>query len=82
MALLEQGALRGPSLEACRHAVAVRDSLRERGLIPDTETQMPPTWDRIDPDGQHHLRAQQLAAAAAPTSGPGIRRSAALRVLP
>ena len=28
MALLEQGALRGPSLEACRHAVAVRDSLR------------------------------------------------------
>ncbi|HWN68824.1 MAG TPA: radical SAM protein, partial [Haliangium sp.] len=28
MALLEQGELRGPSLEACRHAVAVRDSLR------------------------------------------------------
>jgi radical SAM protein with 4Fe4S-binding SPASM domain len=81
MALLEQGALRGPSLEACRHAVAVRDSLRARGLIPDTETDMPPTWDRIDPDGQHHLRAGQLAAAA-PASGAGARRPAALRVLP
>jgi len=53
MALLEQGALRGPSLEACRHAVAVRDSLRERGLIPETETALPPTWERIDPNGQH-----------------------------
>jgi radical SAM protein with 4Fe4S-binding SPASM domain len=77
MALLEQGALRGPSLEACRHAVAVRDSLRERGLIPDTETELPPTWDRIDPDGQHHLRVPQPGAV-----GPGpVRRSAALRVL-
>jgi radical SAM protein with 4Fe4S-binding SPASM domain len=80
MALLEQGALRGPSLEACRHAVAVRDSLRERGLIPDTETALPPTWDRIDPDGQHHLRAQ--ASLAALPDSPAIRRSAALRVLP
>ncbi len=80
MALLEQGALRGPSLEACRHAVAVRDSLRERGLIPDTETAMPPTWDRIDPDGQHHLRSQALLAAA-PEPSATIRRSAALRVL-
>lgn len=81
MALLEQGALRGPSLEACRHAVAVRDSLRERGLIPDTETALPPTWDRIDPDGQHHLRSQERLAAALEPSAP-IRRSAALRVLP
>lgn len=82
MALLEQGALRGPSLEACRHALAVRDSLRERGLIPDTETELPPTWDRIDPDGQHHLRAQQRAAAAAPPMAGAMRRSAGLRVLP
>jgi radical SAM protein with 4Fe4S-binding SPASM domain len=81
MALLEQGALRGPSLEACRHAVAVRDSLRDRGLIPDTETALPPTWDRIDPDGQHHLRSQALLAAI-PEPSATIRRSAALRVLP
>jgi radical SAM protein with 4Fe4S-binding SPASM domain len=80
MALLEQGALRGPSLEACRHAVAVRDSLRERGLIPDTETELPPTWDRIDPDGQHHLRAAQPAPPV-PAAGAAMRRSAALRVL-
>jgi len=53
MALLEQGELRGPSLEACRHAVAVRDSLRERGLIPESETGLPPTWERIHPDGRH-----------------------------
>lgn len=81
MALLEQGELRGPSLEACRHAVAVRDSLRARGLIPDTETDLPPTWDRVDPDGQHHLRAGERATATL-TSGAGTRRSAALRVLP
>jgi radical SAM protein with 4Fe4S-binding SPASM domain len=84
MALLEQGALRGPSLEACRHAVAVRDSLRERGLIPDTETELPPTWDRIDPDGQHHLRVRQpgpVPADADAGPGAGVRRSVALRVL-
>ncbi len=54
MALLEQGEMRGPSLEACRHAVAVRDDLRERGLIPADHTALPPTWDRVDRDGQHH----------------------------
>lgn len=74
MAMLEQGEMRGPSLEACRHAVAVRDALRERGLIPDSETALPPTWDRIDPDGQHHLQR--------PGDPAGIRRPAALRVLP
>lgn len=74
MALLEQGELRGPSLEACRHAVAVRDSLRERGLIPATETAMPPTWHRVDPDGQHHRVAGGVAEDR-------IRRPAALRVL-
>lgn len=72
MALVEQGAIKGPSLEACRHAVAVRDELRGRGLVPATETAMPPTWDRVDPDGQHHLRAQ---------AADGKRRPVSLRVL-
>jgi radical SAM protein with 4Fe4S-binding SPASM domain len=69
MALIEHGNMNGPSLEACRHAVATRDALRERGAIPATETAMPPTWDRVDLDGQH----ERLA--------PG-RRPSALRVLP
>ena len=69
MALVEQGELRGPSLEACRHAVAVRDALRDQGLIAATETALPPTWDRVDADGQHHLRAHDR------------RRPRALRVL-
>jgi AdoMet-dependent heme synthase len=69
MALIEQGDMYGPSLEACRHAVAVRDALRARGLVPDTDTALPPTWDRIDADGQHQRRA-----------GPG-RRPGALRVV-
>ncbi len=55
MALVEQGEIRGPSLEACRHAVAVRDELRAQGLVPATDVALPPTWDRVDPDGQHHL---------------------------
>jgi radical SAM protein with 4Fe4S-binding SPASM domain len=70
MALVEQGEIRGPSLEACRHAVAVRDELRARGLVPETETAMPPTWDRVDLDGQHHLVATD-----------GKRRPRTLRVL-
>ncbi len=70
MALMEHGTMQGPSLEACRHAVATRDALRERGVIPATETALPPTWDRIDPDGQHHRRAVDR------------RRPASLRVLP
>ncbi len=66
MALTEQGKMKGPSLEACRHAVAIRDSLVERGLVPNTETAMPPTWNRVDKDGQHHkvgsvgIRPKQL----------------------
>lgn len=72
MALIEHGNMYGPSLEACRHAVVMRDGLRERGLIPDTETEMPPTWDRVDKDGQH----QDLE------KGFTGRRSHALRVLP
>ncbi len=69
MALVEDGKLRGPSLEACRHAVAVRDSLRSRGKIPATETQLPPTWNRVSADGQHDRL---------PSGG---RRVAALKVL-
>lgn len=71
MAMVEDGEMRGPSLEACRHAVVVRDSLRERGLIPATQTQLPPTWDRIDRDGQHSLKGADCRG----------KRSRALRVL-
>jgi radical SAM protein with 4Fe4S-binding SPASM domain len=70
MADLEHGDRRGPSLEACRHAVEVRDALRAQGKVPASDTSMPPTWDRIDPDGQHQERIA------------GRRRPAALRVLP
>ena len=70
MALVEQGEMRGPSLEACRHAVAVRDELRARGLVPASHVALPPTWDRVDPEGQHHLVAAD-----------GKRRPRALRVL-
>ena len=78
MALLEQGELRGPSLEACRHAVAMRDALRERGLIPATETAMPPTWDRVDPDGQHH-RPRPASEPACGSPLIQIRRPSGLR---
>ncbi|HVV87413.1 MAG TPA: radical SAM protein [Kofleriaceae bacterium] len=70
MALVEQGELHGPSLEACRHAVTVREALRAKGLVADDDTAMPPTWDRVDRDGQHHLAAD------------GKRRARGLRVLP
>ncbi len=69
MAMVEHGTMYGPSLEACRHAVEVRDTLRERGVIPATETAMPPTWSRIDADGQHAAK-------------DGKRRPRLLRVLP
>jgi radical SAM protein with 4Fe4S-binding SPASM domain len=42
MAFLEDGKLDGPSREACRHAVILRDLLRERGVIPADETALPP----------------------------------------
>lgn len=63
MALVEHGAVAGPSLEACRHAVEIRDALRERGLIPATETALPPTWDRVDADGQHRRKDRRRPAA-------------------
>lgn len=71
MALMEQGNMKGPSLEACRHAVVVRDSLRNRGLLPDDHRGLPPTWGRVDANGQHD-RTDHSA---------GRRRSLALRVL-
>jgi hypothetical protein len=70
MAMIEHGELHGPSLEACRHAVAVRDELRERGIVATDHTAMPPTWERVDPNGQHHRRTAR--------SG---RRAAGLRVI-
>ncbi len=83
MALLEQGDMRGPSLEACRHAVAMRDSLRERGLIPATEVALPPTWDRVDSDGLHHMRDSvgDSRSEGRDASKSPIRRSPQLRVL-
>ncbi len=70
MALVEQGEMRGPSLEACRHAVTVREALRAKGLVADDDVAMPPTWDRVERDGQHHLATD------------GKRRARGLRVLP
>jgi radical SAM protein with 4Fe4S-binding SPASM domain len=70
MALVEQGDLRGPSLEACRHAVTVREALRAKGLVAADDDAMPPTWARVERDGQHHL------------AGDGKRRARGLRVLP
>ena len=58
IALFEHGSATGASLEACRHAVALRDLLRDRGVIPAHETALPPTWDRVDPDGQHCSECQ------------------------
>lgn len=72
MAMIEDGDIRGPSLEACRHAVAVRDSLRGRGLVPADHVVMPPTWDRVDNDGRHQRRREERA---------GIRRPTALRIV-
>ncbi|RMH36652.1 MAG: radical SAM protein [Deltaproteobacteria bacterium] len=66
MALTEDGRIDGPSLECCRQAVAYRDALRDRGMIPATETALPPTWPRV------------LARDAA---SRGVR-SAGLKVLP
>ena len=44
MAYLEHGKMRGPSLEACRHAVVVRDTLKKQGLVPAEHNSYPPTW--------------------------------------
>jgi hypothetical protein len=38
--------------------------------VPATDVAMPPTWDRVDPDGQHHL-----------VTTDGKRRPRTLRVL-
>ncbi len=41
-ALLDDGKLDGPSREACRHAVILRDLLRERGVVSASDTALPP----------------------------------------
>jgi hypothetical protein len=60
MALYEDGKMLGPSLQACRHAVLKRDLLREQGLIPQTETALPPTWDRLQRDSAGRRRVGAL----------------------
>jgi hypothetical protein len=42
MAHLEDGRIDGPSTEACRHAVLLRDLLRERGTVPADHVALPP----------------------------------------
>lgn len=42
MAHLEDGRIDGPSTEACRHAVLLRDLLKERGVVPADHIAMPP----------------------------------------
>lgn len=42
MAHLEDGRIDGPSTEACRHAVLLRDLLRERGSVPADHVALPP----------------------------------------
>lgn len=59
MAQVEHGNWRGPSLEACRQAVARREALRAEGLVADADRAMPPTWDRVAADGQHHQTTAQ-----------------------
>jgi len=54
MAHTEHGNWRGPDLEACRHAVSLREALRAQGLVAHDERALPPTWDRVERDGQHH----------------------------
>jgi radical SAM protein with 4Fe4S-binding SPASM domain len=42
MAFLEDGDITGPSTEACRHAVLIRDMLRDREVISAGDTGQPP----------------------------------------
>lgn len=67
VAMLDDGKLTGPSLEACRQAVLVRDMLREDGVVPADHDALPPTWERVQKRYYSETR--------------GVR-STALRVLP
>lgn len=61
MALLEDGDLAGPSREACRHAVLLRDLLRERGIVPAEETALPPPLaGREEPRGARRVAALRV----------------------
>lgn len=46
MAHLEDGRIDGPSAEACRHAVILRDLLRERGAVRADDVALPPPLER------------------------------------
>ena len=49
-ALLEDGEWDRPSLDACRHALLKRDLFRECGVIPESETALPPPLARLQTD--------------------------------
>jgi hypothetical protein len=69
MAFLEDGKLEGPSTEACRHAVILRDLLREHGLAPGDD---PGNHDDALPPPLRRARGGR----------PAKIRPHALRVLP
>lgn len=52
MAHVEDGDVAGPSIEACRHALILRDLLRDRGLVPASETALPPPLARASASGR------------------------------
>ena len=64
MAHLEDGKLEGPSREACRHAVLLRDLLRDRGLVPATETALPPPLQRAKNGTPIQIRPPALRVIA------------------
>jgi radical SAM protein with 4Fe4S-binding SPASM domain len=51
LALAEHGDIVAPPLENCRHALVRRDLLREDGLIPASETALPPPLATEELDG-------------------------------
>jgi radical SAM protein with 4Fe4S-binding SPASM domain len=57
---LEDGRLLGPSTAACRNAVAMRDVMKERGLVPAEHDALPPplsgAWQQLPDHEGHRLR--------------------------
>ena len=51
MALVEDGSIDGPSSEACRHAVILRDLLRDRGVLAEGAPVGGPPLKRVRPPG-------------------------------
>ena len=72
-AMLEDGNLLGKSSEACRHAVFLRDSLRDKGMIGNDERGRPPPTDlaRVN-------RFDLRSVYPAPSAG---KRSSRLRIV-